>query len=330
MKSMGFGYSKATENLSNTKSRIIRMANSTLLCLATLKGLGALDALNEIPDRSRYFVCTFKEIKTAGNTHQEIIEKGENLGCQIVDWKDVRENPNAFAKRENLDAVIAIGWRYLLPVDISQVTRYGVIVFHDSLLPRHRGFAPLATAILCGDQRTGLTVLHAADEVDAGDIILQKEMALKPIDTIADAIERVTPLYREALVEVLSLIRNGEPLSRHAQDHSAATYSIWRGPEDGAIDWEHDCAFIDRLIRSAGYPYSGAYTSFEGNKIIIREALPVDDMVFSVRQPGKVWRLTSNGPIVVCGKGLLQIRSAEHEDGTPHLPLKRMRIRYGT
>ena len=289
-----------------------------------------MDAVASFPDPSRYIVSTFKETYTDGEVYKKILDKAEKLGCRSVSWRDVCEDPEAFSRHENLDAIVTIGWRYLLPTILCEITKYGIIVFHDSLLPRHRGFAPLATAILCGDRKTGLSVLRANDEVDAGDIILQKEMPLRERDTIANAIERITPLFREALGEILLIIENEEPLPSRKQDHSAATYSIWRGPEDGRIDWDQDSSFIDRLIRSAGYPYNGAYTTLEGRKIIVYDSIPIDDKVFDVRQSGKIWCLKNEGPVVVCGRGMLQIRSAIYEDGTPHLPLSKMRLRYGT
>jgi len=305
------------------------MSQKTLLCLATAKGLGALGAVKDISASSDVIVCTFTETHTEGDSDIKILELARELGCQTISWNEVRYDLISVIERENIQAVIAIGWRYLLPMSIQKLCRYGILVFHDSLLPKYRGFAPLATAILTGEKISGLTVLHAMDEVDAGDVIFQREMPLFDYDTIDDAIKRIIPLFRNSLRDILESIRNGETLPRSSQNHDDATYSIWRSPEDGEIDWDQDSVSIDRLVRSAGYPYSGAFTEYEGKKIFVQETKILENMNFEIRQPGKIWQMPPEGPIIVCGRGMIQILSATNEDGSSHLPPPKLRVRYG-
>lgn len=300
-----------------------------LLCLATAKGLAALEALAADPARSRHIVCTFREPHTAGDSDEAILARARELGCAAHRWHEIRDGLRGFAAAEGIAGIVAIGWRYLIDTAVTDALPLGLVVFHDSLLPRHRGFAPLATAILCGDCEAGVTVLHATEEADAGDIILQRRMPLHERDTIADAIARIAPLYRDGLAELLAMTEAGTSLPRHPQDHREATHSIWRNPEDAEIDWRAGAVAIDRLVRSAGHPYSGAFTFAEGRRLAVRATEPAPDVRFSIREPGKVWRIDRGAPVVVCGEGMLRIAEAAWEDGAAALPWAKLRVRLG-
>lgn len=300
-----------------------------LLCLATAKGRAALEALTDVDLPSRPIVCTFRETHTAGDNDEAILARAEELGCRACRWHEIRDNLRDFVERNRVQGIVAIGWRYLIDSAVANALPHKLIVFHDSLLPRHRGFAPLATAILCGDREAGVSVLFATGEVDAGDIILQRRMPLGERDTMAAAIARVSGLYREALAELLAMMKRGTPLPHQRQNHAEATYSIWRNPEDAEIDWQQHAVAIDRLVRSAGYPYSGAFTYAEGRKLIVRETDFDGEVRFSIREPGKVWRIDGGMPVVVCGEGMLRIVDAVWEDGSNALPWAKLRVKLG-
>lgn len=304
-------------------------AGPLLLCLATAKGRAALEALASADVRSRPIVCTFRETHTAGDSDEAILARAEELGCRTYRWHEIRDDLRDFVELNRIRGIVAIGWRYLIDTTVVNALPLKLIVFHDSLLPRHRGFAPLATAILCGDREAGVSVLFATDEVDAGDIILQRTMPLGERDTIAEAIERVSALYRDALADLLAMLESGNPLPRRPQVDADATFSIWRNPEDAEIDWRQHAVAIDRLVRSAGYPYSGAFTFADGRKLIVRETDFDGEVRFSIREPGKVWRIDNGAPVVVCREGMLRIVDAVWEDGSSALPWKKLRVKLG-
>lgn len=300
-----------------------------LLCFATAKGAGAMEALRGRTRLAPPVVCTFREKDTEGDSHLDILRTAAELGCATAEWKEFAEAPEAFLGSHGITGIVAIGWRYMIPMRVAPALPHGILVFHDALLPRHRGFAPLATAILCGDAEAGVTLLHAAEEVDAGDVVLQKCMPLHDRMTIAEAIEAVTPLYRDALAELLDALESGKELPRTPQRHEDATFSIWRSPEDGRIDWSRSATTIDRVVRSAGAPYSGAFTTLSGRKLVVRRTTPQPDVRFDIRDAGKVWRLCEGRPVVVCGEGMLRIDEAEWESGESALPMNALRVRLG-
>ncbi len=141
--------------------------------------------------------------------------------------------------------MLCIGWHYLVPETVVRHLEGRVFVAHDSLLPKLRGFAPLPTALLTGERRTGVTFLRVGASVDDGDILWQQEVPIEPNDTIGDLIQRITPLYRDGTEQLL----RGELRDRRPQDASQATYSIWRDEQDYWIRWGDSAQAIERAVR---------------------------------------------------------------------------------
>ena len=204
------------------------------------------------------------------------------------------------------------------------------MVFHDSLLPRHRGFNPLVTALICGDEVTGVTALLAAAEYDRGDILGQVTVPLARPIRIADAIDLVAAAYAELAERIGGLIVGGEPLAGVPQDESAATYSLWRDDEDYEVDWSLPAQRIRDFVDAVGPPYAGARTSVGGEVVRLLDVTVEEDVRIANRTPGKVIFLRDGRPTVACGSGLLRIDAMEIDGspGTSALPLRRFRSRF--
>ncbi len=129
------------------------------------------------------------------------------------------------------DLTFLVGWQYLLPAFTPST-----VVFHDSLLPRYRGFAPTVTALISGDREIGVTALSPTDAVDEGPIIAQRALSISYPVKIQTALELQAGLMTEIAVDIVDQWRRGE-LSSTPQQESAATYSIWRDDADYEIDW---------------------------------------------------------------------------------------------
>jgi methionyl-tRNA formyltransferase len=109
----------------------------------------------------------------------------------------------------------------------------------------------------------------------------------------------------------------GGYLASREQDHSLATYNVWRDDEDYLIDWNGSADEIVRMIDAVGFPYDGARTHFEGGEIIVDDALALGDLPFVRRAPGKIWQLSEGKPVIICGKGLLRLENARRPSGEP-------------
>ena len=198
---------------------------------------------------------------------------------------------------------------------INDYLEYPLIVFHDSLLPKYRGFAPTPTAIMCGETNIGVTAIFANEQVDAGDIVAQKSVYVPETMYIKDIITLQANVCADILDEIIKRIEQ-KNLFGVPQNENEATYSIWRNKEDCHIDWNKSNKDIYNFIRAVGFPYSGAFTHLNEKKIYIIEAEVIyDDLNFAIRDVGKIWRIRDNKPEVICGDGILRILSAKYENG---------------
>jgi methionyl-tRNA formyltransferase len=203
---------------------------------------------------------------------------------------------------------VAIGWRWL----ISDESR--LIVFHDSILPRLRGFNPLVTALINCENEIGVTVLFATKEYDAGDIIIQERIGIDYPIKINQAIEKISELYSIALNNLLKKIEL-DKINSYRQDEHLASYSLWRNEDDYRIDWSKSAIYLKRFIDAVGYPYKGAHTFWKGNKYIIQDAELANDVIIENRAPGKVIFKKDERLFIVCGEGLLSVKEFFNEYG---------------
>jgi methionyl-tRNA formyltransferase len=218
--------------------------------------------------------------------------------------------------------VFVVGWQYLLK-DLGPFT----VVFHDSLLPRYRGFAPTVTALINGEPEVGVTALSPSEIADEGPILCHASVPIKYPIKIAEALKLQAGLMVDLAVRIHPQWLQGSLASR-AQNDSNATYSLWRDDADYEIDWSRSAEEIRRFIDAVGHPYMGARTSVDGEDIIVESASVVDDLRFEGRHLGKVWRIEEGCPIVVCGRGLLRVEDAHRPTGE-HYEFRKLRIRMG-
>jgi methionyl-tRNA formyltransferase len=296
-----------------------------LLCLASQKGYEVLKSALPYREKYRFHVCTFKEPGVADSYDGKIRELAASMRSGLIPIQEYQTDLPRIVQEHEIESALCISWRYLFPRDVVSSLHGNVIVAHDSLLPKFRGFAPLATAMIVGERRTGVTFLQVGRAIDDGPVLWQEHVSIESTDTIQVLIEKLIPLYKQgAEMYFEQAFGAGRP-----QDESLATYSLWRDEADYEIDWSLEAERIERTIRALGTPYAGARTRLAGDCIVIHRATLRADLPFAIRQPGKVWELDELGrPTVVCGRGLLRIDEATCH-GTNWLPLKKLRGRFG-
>ena len=215
---------------------------------------------------------------------------------------------------------IAIGWRWLIK-DKSEL-----LVFHDSLLPKYRGFNPLVTALINGDEEIGVTVLKGVRGYDEGPIALQKQIRIQYPIKINEAIGEIAEVYADLLNQTFNSICSNE-LSFKEQERDSVTYSLWRDNEDYRIDWGEDANGIKRFIDAVGYPYQGAQCTLGEKTLHIFDSEVAPDLDISNREPGKVIFKDDSGFTIVCGSGLLKIKEFYDETGSI-VQLSSFRLRF--
>ena len=156
------------------------------------------------------------------------------------------------------DLIVVVAYGQILPKSILSIPTHGAVNVHASILPRYRGAAPIAWAILNGEKVTGVTTMVMDEGMDTGDILLQREIPIGGEETCETLRDRLASLGAPLLLETLTRMKekNIRPIS---QDHSKATYAPPLKKEDGHIDWKKEAKEIDLQIRAFN-PWPGAFT----------------------------------------------------------------------
>jgi len=212
---------------------------------------------------------------------------------------------------EKAGITFVVGWRWLIH------SANNLVVLHDSILPRYRGFSPLVNMLINGEREIGVTAIAVSEGYDEGDILAQKIISVEYPLKIQEAIELITPLYSELVLDVYDVYCSTKRFVGEKQDHNSATYSLWRAEGDYIVDWELSSESIKRFCDSVGPPYSGASSYLGGAKVYIHDIEVVNDVVVEGRAQhvGKIIFMVGGAPVVVCGSGLVKIVSATFGDG---------------
>ncbi len=209
------------------------------------------------------------------------------------------------------DLIVVVAYGQILPQAVLDIPKYGCINVHASLLPRHRGAAPINKAIIDGDPMTGVTTMMMDIGLDTGDMLVKKSLPIHPEETAGQLHDRLAPLGREAMEETLARLCAGT-LVREKQDDNLSTYASMMKKEDGLIDWSRDARQIHNLVRGLD-PWPSAYTLLDGQTLKVAKTRCVDGQ----GEPGQVLEANGDTVIVACGQGALQL-------GALQLPGKKM------
>jgi methionyl-tRNA formyltransferase len=187
-----------------------------------------------------------------------------------------------------------------------------MIQYHPSLLPRYRGPSAINWAIALGETKTGLTIFRPSDGLDEGAVILQKEVAIGPNDSLGKVyFDHLFPLGIAALMEAADLVVAGKH-SEQIQDESQANYEGWFDQAATRVYWTSHLQRIYDLIRAAN-PAPGAWTSFGGEKITISDAAKHVTRTYSaVRgKPGVITEIGSQSIFIACHGGEIEVLKAK-------------------
>src|SRR5687768_8676480 len=186
---------------------------------------------------------------------------------------------------------------------------------HPTLLPRHRGRAPIPWAILSGLARTGVTLFEIVDATaDSGPIVGQVEVEIARDETATSLFERINDAHVQLIrAYVPQLLAGTAP--RIAQDVTRA--SVWpkRTPADGIIDWETRAPYLYDWVRAQTRPYPGAFTFLGERRVVVWRARPVEHP--AAAPAGTVLRAGRDGVVVACGEGALLLEETEGVDELP-------------
>ena len=198
-------------------------------------------------------------------------ETAEAHGIPVMQPVKLRTDEETKAKIKELgpDLIVVAAYGQILPKDVLDAPKKGCVNIHGSLLPKHRGAAPIQQAILDGDEETGVTIMYMEEGLDTGDMLAKRAT---PIDkkTAGDLHDELAVMGAELLMETLDGIESGA-VTPEKQDDALASYAPMISKKDGKLDFSMDPEKIERMIRAMS-PWPGAFADMDGMQIKIWEA----------------------------------------------------------
>jgi methionyl-tRNA formyltransferase len=234
------------------------------------------------------------------------------LGAVLHETGDVNAEETVAAVRDlRPELVFVVGWSQLVGDPFIALARVGVFGMHPTLLPRHRGRAPIPWTILTGLARTGVTLFEIVDSTaDSGAIVGQVTLDIASDETATTLFARIAQLHVELTRELVpQLLARRAP--RIAQDPSRASSWPKRAPADGIIDWETRAPYLYDWVRAQTRPYPGAFTFLGDEKVIVWGARPVE--LAEAAPAGTIVDVRAEGPVVACGEGGLVLEEIQTE-----------------
>lgn len=241
-------------------------------------------------------------------------------GLPVLEPVSLRD-PKAMAELQTLqpDIIVVAAFGQILPPPVLELPPFGCLNVHASLLPRWRGAAPVAAAILAGDDTTGVTIMRMDAGLDTGPVLSQRPLAIAPQDTRESLTARLAQLGADLLGDTLPdwLAGNIEP---QPQDEALATHAPRLKKEQGLIRWDQPAIDIARQVR-AFYSWPGAFTHWRGKPLRILRAFAAGEGWqdrTSGMLPGTVIA-APDGPAVVTGSGVLHLLEVQSAGKRPML-----------
>lgn len=208
------------------------------------------------------------------------------------------------------DVGVVIAYGKLIARELLTLPAQGMVGVHPSLLPKYRGAAPIAHALLNGETRTGVTIFQLNEALDAGPILSQHVVEIAPEEDAEALGHRLARVGAEQLVETVDALAAGRAVPRPQHD-ATASFAPKLTKAQGRIDWHQPAAAIARLVR-ATMPWPGASTEWQGKALKIWKALALDAVQHTEHgRPGTVVHVDADGIRVAAADGVVVIHELQ-------------------
>lgn len=233
-------------------------------------------------------------------------------GLKVFQFKKIKDGGAEVLKKLKPDLLVVVSYGQILPQEIINLAPLGIINVHASLLPKYRGCSPIISAILNGEKKTGITIMRIVKEVDAGDMLLQREVEILEDDNAKTLSERLSKAGAELLVEAVKQIEAGITVET-PQDPKLATFTKMIRKEDGLLDFSRPAFEVNNKIRAFN-PNPGAFVLRDGEKIKIHQAkiVPANEEISA----GEIVSCSpKSGLVIKCGKDAIEILKLQAPGG---------------
>ncbi len=218
-------------------------------------------------------------------------------------------------KSLNPDIILVVAYGKILPKAILDMPKFGCINVHASLLPKYRGASPIQWAVLNGDEKSGVTIMHMAEGVDTGDIIMTDEVVLAEDETAGTLHDKLAEIGGPLLLKAMDALETGRA-PRISQNEEEATHVKMFDKTMGNLDFSQPAVQLERWIRGLN-PWPTAYTKLDGKMLKLWKASVVsaEELAKDVKmqQPGTIISVEKDCFGILTGDGVLQVKELQLE-----------------
>ena len=274
----------------------------------------ALDTLKYLYENTELLAVFTKVDKVNGRgnkiTFSPVKQFALDNGIDVIQPKSLRvDETYNLIKEYNPDLIVVVAYGMIIPKNIIDIPKFGIINVHSSLLPKYRGAAPIHTAIINGDDKTGVSIMYISEGLDEGDVILTKETPIYLEDNLGTLHDRLKVLGAEGVKETIKLMEENKVI-RHPQDNSLATFVKPIKKEETKIDFNDKSINIFNKIRGMN-PFPVAYTTLNDKVLKLYDSMYVEYIGDEI--PGTVIYLGKEGIKVKTGDGAIFIKELKLE-----------------
>ncbi|AKD24886.1 Methionyl-tRNA formyltransferase [Polynucleobacter duraquae] len=275
-------------------------------------------ALEAFLDRGDEIVAVFCPPDNPKSTKPEVLKEAAIArGLTPLQFATLKGPDAAQAMIESKADICVMAYvLQFVPQELCKIPKHGTIQYHPSLLPKYRGPSAINWAIALGEDKTGLTIFRPSDGLDEGEVILQKEVVIRPNDTLGKVyFDHLFPVGIKALLEAADLVIANQH-QEVAQDESLANYEGWFGIDAAQIHWATHINQIYNLIRASN-PAPGAWTKFGEQKVQIYDCHKHIVATFGAvkGKPGEITQITLDSFFVACHGGQIEVLKAKGAAG---------------
>lgn len=223
-------------------------------------------------------------------------------GIPVLTPEKIRGNTELFATLQTFecDYFIVVAYGRILPNEILDMPKNRCINIHGSLLPKYRGASPIQSALLFGEEKTGVTIMEMTEGMDEGDILKMREITLSKDETSGTLFEKFADISGPTLLDTLKELEHGG-ITPLPQDDSQATYCTKITKEDGLVDWSMNAK--DLYHKWQAYtPWPGIFTLYDRKRLLLEAVDWRNETNVTDTPPGTVIRLPDHSIAVSCGK----------------------------
>ena len=210
-------------------------------------------------------------------------------------------------RKYEADIMVVVAFGQILPKEILEMTKYGCVNVHASLLPKYRGAAPIQWAIIDGEEVTGVTTMQMNEGLDTGDMLLKVEIPIEAKETGGSLHDKLADAGAKLCVETLEQLEVGA-ITPIPQGETTTSYAKMLDKQLGNIDWTKSASQIERLIRGLS-PWPSAYTNWNDKVMKIWDASCVS--CGAQGNPGTIVQVKKDSFLVQTGDGVLEVRELQ-------------------